>query len=165
VTVGAIAWGRVLAARVDGEIRGAAIAYPPGAWPLPFFRWLRSGVGFLPVGPRPFFRLARYDGILERLHPAEPHWYLYFLGVERAHQGRGLGGALFARLRRDAAAEGFPVCLETDKEANVGFYTANGCAVMSVRDLPEIGGIRVWHLRSGPRSTTAVEGGTQPPCS
>jgi GNAT superfamily N-acetyltransferase len=148
VTLGALSWGRVIAARVDGEIRGAAIAYPPGAWPLSFPRWVRSGLGFLTIGPRPFFRLARYDGILNRLHPVERHWYLYFLGVCPEDQGRGLGAALFAHLLDTAAADGLPVCLETDKESNVHFYRENGCTVTGTHDLPEIGGIRLWHMRS-----------------
>ena len=148
-TAAALAWGRVLCARVDGEVRGAAIAYPPGTWPLPFLRWLRSGLGFLTIGPRPFARLARYDAILNRHHPKEPHWYLYFLGVAPGWQGRGLGGALVRELARLAAADGVPLCLETDKESNVGFYRANGCEITSERRLAEVGGITLWSLRRG----------------
>ncbi|MCK9461192.1 MAG: GNAT family N-acetyltransferase [Proteobacteria bacterium] len=157
VTLGALSFGRVLAARADGEIQGAAIAYPPGAWPLPFFRWVRSGLGFLTIGPKPFVRLARYDGILSRLHPAQPHWYLYFLGVPPERQGRGLGRALFSRLAEIAAADRVPMCLETDKESNVGFYAANGCVVTATHDLQGIGGIRLWQMRSEPSSTTTAE--------
>jgi ribosomal protein S18 acetylase RimI-like enzyme len=141
-------WGRLLGARIDGELLGAAIAFPPGTWPPSFLRWLRAGLGFLTIGPKPFFRLARYDGILNRLHPTEPHWYLYFLGVLPERQGQGIGRALFSHLAGIAATDGVPVCLETDKESNLDFYRANGCAVTGTHDLPEVGGIRLWHLRA-----------------
>ena len=38
-------------------------------------------------------RALAMQGQLEAHHPAEPHWYLQFVGCVPERHGRGLGGA------------------------------------------------------------------------
>jgi GNAT superfamily N-acetyltransferase len=63
---------------------------------------------------------------LDALHPAEPHWYLAFVGVEPRLQGRGIGRALLAPVLH-VADETMTVCyLETPFPATHRYYEALG---------------------------------------
>lgn len=75
------------------------------------------------------------DAAFTGAHPAEPHAFLFAIGVVPAAQGKGLGGVLMrAGLARIDAA-GLPCYLESTKAANVpiyrhyGFETLPGFAV------------------------------------
>ena len=129
----------------DGAIGGAALAYPPGAFPLSFVGWLRNGWGALTVGPLHTIRLARIEAYMGKRHERERHWYLFVLGVDPAHQGTGMGGALLRRLCERADAEGVVSFLETDEERNVGLYRRFGYEIVEENDTPF--GFRMWHMR------------------
>lgn len=110
-----------------GDLAGVALWRPPGAWALPTSTLLASL-------PRLAFTfgtaLPRTLGLMHAMdseHDRRPHWYLQFIGVSPAHQGRGIGGALLrAGLAR---AGGAPAYLETATASNVGLYQAHGFAV------------------------------------
>lgn len=59
-------------------------------------------------------------------HAPFRHWYLAFIGVDPAFQGKGFAGKLlkpmFSRLKR----ENIPCYLETENEKNVDIYTHYG---------------------------------------
>jgi ribosomal protein S18 acetylase RimI-like enzyme len=129
----------------DGAIGGAALAYPPGAYPLSILGWLRNGWGALGIGPAHTIRLARLDGYMAKRHTKDRHWYLFVLGVDPAHQGKGMGGALLARLCARADEEGVASFLETDEEKNVGLYRRFGYEVIEEADTPF--GFRMWHMK------------------
>lgn len=129
----------------DGAIGGAALAYPPGAYPLRFGAWIRNGLGALTVGPLHTIRLARLESYMVRRHEKAPHWYLFVLGVDPAHQGTGKGGALLRRLCERADREGVVSFLETDEERNVGLYRRFGYEIVEENDTPF--GFRMWHMR------------------
>ena len=63
---------------------------------------------------------------VDKVHPAEPHWYLALLGTDPAVQGRGVGSALLAPAMQQADAEGVSCYLETQKEANIAYYRRFG---------------------------------------
>ena len=129
----------------DGAIGGAALAYPPGAYPLRFRAWIRNGLGALTVGPLHTIRLARMESYMVRRHEPDPHWYLFVLGVDPAHQGTGMGGALLRRLCARADEAGVVSYLETDEERNVGLYRRFGYEIVEENDTPF--GFRMWHMR------------------
>jgi ribosomal protein S18 acetylase RimI-like enzyme len=69
--------------------------------------------------------------VLEQLgeaHPAFPHWYMPWLGVDPARQGQGLGGELLLQCLEIVDRDHLPVYLETSNPRTVGFYERHGFA-------------------------------------
>jgi ribosomal protein S18 acetylase RimI-like enzyme len=128
----------------EGGVAAAALAYPPGAYPLRLAGWLQNGWGVLSAGPGIAIRLARVDAFMRKRHLATPHWYLFVLGVDPSHQGTGLGGALLRRLSRQADATGTDCFLETDMEQNVGLYRHHGYEIVDEGPTPL--GFHMWHM-------------------
>lgn len=61
-----------------------------------------------------------------RYHPQEPHWYLPFIGVDPAQQGRGLGAMLLkVSLRRCDVAQ-LGAYLESTNPRNQSLYERHG---------------------------------------
>ena len=69
------------------------------------------------------------------------YWYLQYVGVAPASQGRGFGGALVRAGLELAERDGVPAVLETSKRDNVALYQRLGFRVLStwrvLRDGPE----------------------------
>lgn len=63
---------------------------------------------------------------LGELHPAEPHWYLAFVGVAPTMQGRGVGRRLLAPILSVADETGALCYLETPFPATHRFYEQLG---------------------------------------
>ena len=59
-------------------------------------------------------------------HPAEPHYYLAFIGVAPNRQGRGLGTALLEETLARVDKAGAPAYLENSNPKNLGFYQGHG---------------------------------------
>src|SRR5262249_62046769 len=72
---------------------------------------------------------GQFFAALARVPPPEPHWYLATLGVQPGFQGGGRGSALLERWLEAVAADALPAWLETDREANLGFYRRVGFEV------------------------------------
>jgi ribosomal protein S18 acetylase RimI-like enzyme len=137
----AVAGGLVLVARDGGAARGLLVATPPFGWPLPapsFRAQLRRVLG---QGLRVTRRWGLVFEALARVHPREPHWYLATLGVDPLAQGRGVGTALLAQWLESVDADALPAWLETDRQANVGFYRRAGFEVVR---RTEVLGTPVW---------------------
>ncbi|HZK99443.1 MAG TPA: N-acetyltransferase [Caulobacteraceae bacterium] len=97
-------------------------------------------------------RLAALRADMDKHHPMDrPHAYLWFLGVARAAQGRGVGSRLLdvATARLDAQGQG--AYLETQTERNIGLYRRHGFEVISEHkarpDAPPL-----WSLWRDPRA-------------
>lgn len=122
----------------DGPvILGGALWFPPGAWPSPTVRQVRALGGYARAFGR---RLGHAQALVQggmRIHPREPHWYLYALGVDPPHHGNGVGGALLrSRLQKcDSAHQ--PAYLESSKLANVPLYEHFGFRATSTLALPQ----------------------------
>lgn len=134
----------------DGRLVGVALVCAPGQYPyapgaLP---WMAAGP--LSVGPRGVANFVRIGAWLDARHPRAPHWYLFVLGVDPDHQGRGLGGALLRRVSARADATGLPCYLETDRPENVKLYRAAGYEVVVEDVLPALGGLRMWTMQRPP---------------
>jgi ribosomal protein S18 acetylase RimI-like enzyme len=59
-------------------------------------------------------------------HPQEPHWYLPFIGVQPAWQGRGLGGLLLQYALSVCDAASMPAYLESTNPRNRSLYQRHG---------------------------------------
>ena len=121
----------------DGAVHGVAMWAPPGAEPIhpedePAFD---ERIGRI-VGEH----AARVEICLERfaaVHPHEPVWYLQFLGVDPAHQGRGLGSLLLRDVLDRADAEDRPAYLEATSPRNRALYERHGFTCIAGIPLPD----------------------------
>ena len=68
-------------------------------------------------------------GQMDAGHPAEPHWYLAWLGVDTARQGRGLGNQLLTDCLNVIDADHAPAYLDNTNPVNVPFYERHGFRV------------------------------------
>lgn len=66
---------------------------------------------------------------MDERHPASPHWYLPWLGVEPALRGMGIGGRLLGDCLKIVDADGLPAYLETPNPRTVSLYERQGFEV------------------------------------
>lgn len=71
------------------------------------------------------------------VHPADPHWYLAFVGTRPDMQGRGFGTALISDMLERCDAEGHPSYLEATSARNRGLYERLGFRVTCRIELPD----------------------------
>jgi ribosomal protein S18 acetylase RimI-like enzyme len=82
------------------------------------------------VAPQKFKDLLDVLGQMDAGHPVGPHWYLAWIGVDAAMQGRGLGNALMAQCLEVVDADPTPVYLDNTNPRNVAFYERHGFRVV-----------------------------------
>ena len=81
---------------------------------------------------------SQYQSVALHIHPHEqPHWYLAFIGVDPARQGRGVGAALLRSRLRQCDREELPAYLESSNLENVPLYQHFGFHVTGTLGLPE----------------------------
>jgi ribosomal protein S18 acetylase RimI-like enzyme len=138
-------------------LHGVACWMPPGDGGNFLWQSLRTGFAL----QRPVFtfssaarkRFLDVIGHLEQVRKqvmARPHWYLWALGVDPPHQGRGVGGKLLQPVLAEADAAGLPCYLETETERNVAFYRKHGFDVATAGPDPRQG-VMVWTMVREPR--------------
>jgi GNAT superfamily N-acetyltransferase len=145
-----LAGGGVEAA-CDGSTIGAAAAWDPPN------RWQQTGreqLAMIPAFIRGFgFRSVKARAIQElmkRVHPEEPHWYLFAIGSDPTVRGKGYGQVLMhSRLDR-VDAEHAPAYLESSKAENIPYYQRFGFEVTGEIALPD-GGPNLWPMWRAPR--------------
>ncbi len=89
-------------------------------------------------------RLEQVIAAMEAVHPAEPHEYLWFLGVEPAAQGRGIGSRLLAPVLERADRSGHPAYLEATSPRNRALYERHGFVAAAPIAAP--GGPPLWPM-------------------
>ena len=75
-----------------------------------------------------FAVLEQMDGA----HPAFPHWYLPWFGVEAARQGRGIGSELLRNCLGFVDRDHLPAYLELPNPRNIPFYERHGFEITGV---------------------------------
>lgn len=105
------------------DLAGVALWLPPGEAPD------EEAMGMLVE--RTGSAAARQDAgpVFEQMgayHPQEPHWYLALIGVDPAHQGRGLGDRLMTHALARCDTDGLPAYLESSNARNLPFYRRHG---------------------------------------
>jgi GNAT superfamily N-acetyltransferase len=135
---------------VTDDGTAAAIWKPPGAWKLggaEMVKQMPLAIATLRAG---LLRGLATLTMMEKHHPAEPHWYLAVLGTAPEAQGKGKGSALVQPILDRCDTEGLPAYLESSKERNVPFYERHGFRVTEVIELPK-GGPKAWLMWRDPR--------------
>lgn len=115
--------------------------------------WKLMRTGFLLARPvmlmtkesrQRFIQMKQIENLHRQLMPL-PHWYLWALGVDPTHQGKGIGKSLLAPVLDQARKAGFPCYLETQTEANVVFYRNQGYELLHEAEFPEVE-LRLWFM-------------------
>jgi GNAT superfamily N-acetyltransferase len=105
------------------ECTGAALWLPPGTHPdearVADLMERTASPSARNDSPAIFEQMAKY-------HPSEPHWYLPLIGVDPAHQGKGLGDALLAYALERCDRDKLPAYLESTNPRNVSLYRRHG---------------------------------------
>ena len=71
---------------------------------------------------------------MDALHPALPHWYLPWFGVEGARQGRGIGSELMRNCLDFVDQDHLPAYLESPNPRNITFYERHGFEITGVSE-------------------------------
>ncbi|MBN1319555.1 MAG: GNAT family N-acetyltransferase [Thermoleophilia bacterium] len=145
-------YGRAYAA--SEALEGVAAFVPGTLSDMSFWRMFRSGA--MGCGMRMGMTAASRMGDLRLLSKdraqitaARPCVYLLVLGVRRAHQGKGLGGALLRALIEDCERQSLSIYLETETEENVRLYERFGFKLLKQVDLPNLG-LPMWEMMREP---------------
>lgn len=136
---------RIFAAPDDGC---ASIWQPPGTAGVPFTTMLANGLTMLRVFGRHLPRALAVSDAIEAHFPEGKFWYVHFVGVEPALQGKGWGRAMMREGLAHVAADGLPTYLETARPENVAFYLGLGFQVTDEWDVPK--GPHFWSLLHQP---------------
>ncbi len=120
---------------------GASLWFPPLTLELSRRERLAELFSLLPEGIDSFGRATRWEELISKHHPREPHWYLQTLAVAPSAQRRGAGTALIAPGLARADAEGVGTYLETQRESNIPYYGRFGFELtgeISLEDSPPL---------------------------
>lgn len=118
--------------------QGAALWAPPGRW-NPLRAWPDVPALVRSIGVRRLPRVLRGIGRMDRKHPTAPHWYLFAIGVDPDHQGKGVGSALLAPVLTQCDELGEAAYLEASTESNARLYARHGFELTEALDLEDGG--------------------------
>jgi GNAT superfamily N-acetyltransferase len=94
-------------------------------------------------------RTVSWAGAWAQHDPAECHWHLGPVGVDRLLQGKGVGSALLRAFCQQMDAADATSYLETDKRENVAIYEHIGFRTVAE---DQVLGITNWFMRRGPHA-------------
>lgn len=132
----------------DDECSSVAVWARPDEWEIPPRAIARVAATSL----RTRLRMSALVAYLQtdKLHPAEPHWYLELLGTVPEKQGKGLGGQVLAPVLARADEEGVAVWTWSSNRRNLAFYHRQGFVVLD--ELPFTkSGPPIFPIRREPR--------------
>ena len=133
----------------DGQLVGIAGVAGPGNCRPSASESLRMLPRLLPrVGPASLKRMGAWMREWARHDPAERHWHLGPVAVDRPLQGRGIGSAILEEVCARMDRQGSLLYLETDKPENVRFYERFGFE--TVGQGPVLG-VTNWYMQRAAR--------------
>jgi GNAT superfamily N-acetyltransferase len=116
---------------------GVAMWAPPGTAPIDAAEEGRFGARIVDAAAAHLGRFVACGDVFGAAHPHEPCWYLQFLGVDPAHQGRSHGSALLRATLARADRDGRPAYLEATSRRNRAFYERHGFRCVADLVLPD----------------------------
>lgn len=145
-------YGSVWAAKLHGRIVAVAVWRPPdagGPTTVDRWRWSVAELGMRLLFPGRARRLFEGFAATEHFHPPEPHWYLFFVGVDRSYRGRGIGARLLRPVLERADEQRRLCYLETPTRQNQPFYRRLGFKV-TAETRPFAGAPPLWLMLRPP---------------
>jgi GNAT superfamily N-acetyltransferase len=118
------------------QIAGGALWVPPGAEHLGTLEQLRLLPAAIALFGRRLPRVLRAVGGGSK-RPKERHYYLPFMGVEPASQGKGIGAALLRPVLERCDQERVGAYLEATTPRNRALYERNDFEVIDETRLPD----------------------------
>lgn len=134
-------------------VLGAAAWFPTYRYPQPVVTQLAQLPGVVRAlyrRPRALLRGTAFLNAIAKVHPKEPHWYLFLLVADPEAQRRGVGTMLLRDALEAIDAEGVAAYLETQKEDNLAYYRRFGFDVVATIR-PVAGGPPLYAMRRPPR--------------
>jgi len=119
-------------------LSGVALWLPPGAAPdeASLVRVIQDTV----ADGRKDAMFAMFEQ-MDAFHPREAHWHLPLIGVDPAHQGKGIGAALLRHVLNACDGQKVLAYLEATSPRNVPLYERHGFEALGsiqVADSPPI---------------------------
>lgn len=99
----------------------------------------------------PAMRRDEVLGMAEQMghhHPEAPHWYLPFIGVHPARQGRGHGSALMRHALETGERSSMLAYLESSNPSNIRLYERMGFEIAGVIRTPTSPPVTPMHRRA-----------------
>jgi ribosomal protein S18 acetylase RimI-like enzyme len=127
----------------------AALWVPPGVAPVGDDEAEAFGAALAEICGPDADRSMAIGALLDENHPREPVWYLNFLGVEPAGQGRGVGSALLEHVLVRADRNAATAYLEATSMRNRRLYERHGFEARGELRVP--GGPPLWPMWREPR--------------
>ena len=128
---------------------GAALWVPPGVAPVGDDEAAAFGAALEEICGPDAERALAIGALLDENHPHEPVWYLNFMGVEPAGQGRGVGSALLEKVLVRADGDAAAAYLDATSMGNRRLYERHGFEARGELVVP--GGPPLWQMWREPR--------------
>ena len=128
----------------SSNLEGVALWLPPQESSMTFRKILKAGglsLAFM-VKPDALLKLrslAQTSEDARKRHVPFPHWYLFLLAVEPAHQGKGYASLLLKHMLARIDSERLPCYLDTTEEKNVSIYQHYGFRVIEATTVRNTG--------------------------
>ena len=132
-----------------GAGAGCAVWDPPESWRVGLLAQARVAPSMVALFGGRTLRLLSLLSALEKQHLHEPHYYLFAIGTDPGHQGRGIGSSLLAPMLARCDAEKKPAYLESSNRRNLPFYARHGFETIGTIDLEN--GPSLTRMRRSPR--------------
>lgn len=126
------------------SLEGVAVWLPSEKAEISFWRALRAGAFRLrgTVGKEIMNNILSFSDYIDGLHRQHvpgSHWYLFFIGVDPAYQGKGFASRLIRPMLSRLDQEKKSCYLVTQNEQNVALYEHYGFAVVDHSTIPGTG--------------------------
>ncbi|MBO9619915.1 MAG: GNAT family N-acetyltransferase [Niabella sp.] len=100
---------------------------------------------FTGIGLANLAKTMRRESLIKKHHPGGPIYYLWYIGVAPAAQGKGIGTALLSELAQRGTTLNRTICLETSTKKNLPWYEKNGFSTYKIIEF----GFPVYFMRYG----------------
>ncbi len=92
-------------------------------------------IGIKSIGLRNLPKVLRRESILNKLHPNCPYVYLWYIGVNKNHQGNGKGTQLLNEITAKYLNNNRPIYLQTSTQRNFKLYEKLGFQLIAEPDV------------------------------